>query len=75
MNCFQTEVRMGKKENQGDITNKVIFHMTVYFLFSIAFIAAGEFAGWVGAFIVAIAFCVWAFIITEIRKKAGTFFL
>jgi hypothetical protein len=56
-----------------DITNKVIIYITVYSLFSLAFIAAGEFAGFGGAFIIAIAFCVWAFIITKRRKKTGTF--
>ena len=56
-----------------DITNKIIFNITVYIFFSVAFVAAGELTGWVGAFIVSIAFCVWAFIITEKRKKARTF--
>jgi len=64
---------MDRKKERGDITNRIILSVGVYILFSIALVAADEFVGWVGAYIVVIAFTTWLIILTEIRKKAGTF--
>jgi len=64
---------MGRKRDQGDITNRICLSVTVY-IFMLFFSALADiFLGWAGPFIVVIPFCAWLIILTEKRKKAGTF--
>jgi len=64
---------MDRKEEQGDITNRICLSIVVYSLVLVVFIAASEFAGLSVAYTVGIAFSVWLIIRTYRRKKTGTF--